>query len=420
MSNSPQEHPNVSERYSRQQVIENWNQAKLRNTTCIIAGAGALGSVVAVNLAQAGVGKLIIIDMDTIEFSNLNRQLLFTEHDVGQLKVDITKQRLQAINSTVNIETYDSKLQTLPVHLFKPRNQHEKVIIVDALDNFEGRRWLNSISVNTNTPLVSGGMYGYLGNVQIIIPHELPCLECQPLIPERELQKACTPIGEVRKAEREEETIDVVDEVEEYFPALGTVSSIIGGIMAQEALKLGMGLDYLKDYLFVDSERNTFIRIPLAIKKDCIVCSEVFKLEGIPVNFELTETIVELKSRLALQFNLSVTDLDLIHNLKSLSDSSLTIETILGDMKKTTLYISASNITSPIKIVLEKKKKVKSKVIPNETLVESTKKKNTKKRKKKKKKKAKTTKKKTSSKTAKKATTKKAAKKRNKTKSKKK
>jgi len=349
----------LSDRYSRQTKIDNWDQEKLKKSKCIIMGAGALGSVAAVNLAQAGIGTIIIVDMDTIEFSNLNRQLLFQEEDVGKFKADIAKEKLVKINSEIKIESIVAKVQEIKSEILKPEFSGQKVILMDALDNFEGRRWINALAVNTNTPLVSGGMYAFLGNVQNIIVKELPCLECQPLISEQELQKACTPPGEYRNVEKEE--IDIVDETDDFFPALGSVSSVIGGFMAQEVLKIILDMNYLKEYFFLDLRSNSFLKLPLSIRDNCIVCSEKFKISGIPVSFDKNETVKEFKARMNLLFNLNVTNTELIHNLKSLNDNSILVESLFQENNQIVIYLSSPNLSVPKKLSLEMEKSVKSK-----------------------------------------------------------
>ena len=120
-------------RYDRQILIENWDQEKIRKSKVIIVGLGALGTVAATSLAMAGVGELILIDHDTIEISNLNRQLLFRTQDVGKSKVDIAAQELKRINSDIKITPLNSKIQEVPLSALENVN-----VILEGLDTFHG------------------------------------------------------------------------------------------------------------------------------------------------------------------------------------------------------------------------------------------------------------------------------------------
>ncbi len=339
------------DRYSRQSVLDGWDQTKIKNTKVIIVGMGALGSVLGMSLAQAGIGHLVLIDLDTIEFSNLNRQLLFHELDVGKFKAEISKQKLEEVNSEITIEYFTKKVQEIPVSEFTKKNVDQKIIIVDALDNFEARRWLNSIAVNKSIPLVSGGMYGFFGNLQVIIPNESACLECQPLIPERELQKACSPPGQFRKEEKEEEI--ALEKKEEFFPALGSVASVIGGLMSQEVLKIALDREYLKDYLFVDlTKQPIFLSVPLNKRPDCIVCSSKYKLQGIPFHIDSNDTFDSLLSRIALQFNISKQNISLIYDLKSVTQKNFSPAKFFTNNNTSVVYITSVDLSTPLKLSL--------------------------------------------------------------------
>ena len=348
MSNN--ENGSSNDRYSRQNKIDGWDQEKIKNTKVIIVGMGALGSVVGVNMAQAGIGHLILIDLDTIEFSNLNRQILFQEQDVGKFKAEVSYHKLQEINSEITIEYFTKKVQEIPVSDFQKKNENEKVIMVDALDNFEARRWLNSIAVTKNIPLVSGGMYGYLGNLQVIIANKTPCLECQPLIPERQLQKACTRPGEVRKKEAELEHIELEKE-DEFFPALGSISSVIGGLMSQEVIKLALEGDPLKEFLFVDlTKQPIFLAVPLNKREDCIVCSQKYKLQGIPFHIDKSDTFDTITSRIALQFNVGKASISMIHKLTTITEKNFSAHTFNNSDLSPIVYVTSVDLSAPLKL----------------------------------------------------------------------
>lgn len=345
------------DRYSRQEAVQGWDQSSVRDGKVILVGVGALGCVVGTNLAQAGVGHLLLVDMDTIEFSNLNRQLLFRESDVGRMKAEVARERLLDLNSAITVEVWTKRVQELPLSSLQPASPGGRVVVVDGLDNFEGRRWVNSAIVHQNVPLVSAGMFAHLGNVQVVLPGKTPCLECQPLIPERELQKACTPVGDFRRGEghgEEEEVVELEDVVEEYFPALGSVASVVGGIQSQEALKLLQSFPedkLLTDYLFVDLEVGSFLRVPLGRREDCVVCSPKYKLGGVPFPFDPEEDVSVFRGRVALQFNLPEHDLELMARASSLPTTDALMGSVVsGESPK--VYVIAPQLPSPVKLTL--------------------------------------------------------------------
>ena len=170
---------NVLERYSRQILFKNIGkdgQKKLASKCVVIAGCGALGSVSANSLVRGGVGKLIIIDRDFVEESNLQRQIIFDENDVQNdvPKAIAAKDKLQKINSNVVIEAYVSDINYSNVEdLLKDCD-----IVIDGLDNFETRYLLNDFCVKNNIPWIYGACVGSTGLSMNVIPGKTPCLRC--------------------------------------------------------------------------------------------------------------------------------------------------------------------------------------------------------------------------------------------------
>lgn len=325
----------MSDRYDRQLLIDNWDQTKLEQSKVTVVGLGALGTVAAASLAMAGVGNLILIDFDTIETSNLNRQLFFRPTDVGRSKVTVAAQVLQNINPNINIETLNTSIEKAPKDQLK-----KSTVIVEGLDTFRVRRWVNSFIIETNIPLVSGGMYGFLGNIQVVIPNKSPCLECQSLIPEEELQKACTPFGEVRKQMRPEET------EEDIIPSISSVSFVIGGLMAQETLKIILGVPPLEPFLFWDGKEGIFTAVPLKRRDDCFVCSPRYQLKAIPIRSPANQRISDFALQLQYSFNLGP-DLALLLQTSSLKISDKKVGDIFqhGDIFRVVDPV----LTSPLK-----------------------------------------------------------------------
>ncbi len=319
-------------RYHRQEILEGWNQEKISQSTVLLAGVGALGSMVAVFLALMGVGKLILVDMDTVELSNLNRQLLFTESDIGEFKAKVAAEKLRVMNPNIYILDRNESLISVPRKYYE-----ESDVIVDGLDSFEARRWLNSVCVSLNKPLVHGGMYGWYGNIQVIIPNVTPCLECQPLLPRERFQKSCTPPG--KKREKIEQPT---------FPGVSTISAVLSGIQAQETLKILLNLSPLIDnYLFYDGFSQSFTTIKLERNPKCIICSDKYRLDGIEYAIDKRETIKELKNRLIVTLGL-VEPIRVIHKTRFIEDATK-IEDI-GLSSGELLFVYDKSLGKPLKL----------------------------------------------------------------------
>ncbi len=154
-----------SRMFARQTLIDGWNQDILQNGTIMIVGVGALGCEIAKDFALMGIGKLILVDLDTIETSNLSRQMLFRPGDEGRAKAEVAAERLKEMNPYLIVDYYFEKLQKLPISVYE-----ESDIIVMALDNFNARLDLNKICLRLKKPVVEGGTVGFEGHVQVIIP----------------------------------------------------------------------------------------------------------------------------------------------------------------------------------------------------------------------------------------------------------
>jgi len=323
-------------RYDRQILIKNWNQEKIRNSRVVIIGMGALGTIAAASLAMAGVGELILVDYDTIEITNLNRQLLFHTEDVGRSKVEVGEEELIRINPDLKVTALDMRIQDVSSKVLG-----SATVIVEGLDTFQDRRWVNSYIIERNIPLVSGGMFGFLGNLQVVQPKVSACLECQSLIPEEELQKACTPLGEIRKQKRNDQPDS------DNIPSVSSVSFVIGGLMAQETLKIILDLPPIKDYLFWDGTAGVFTSVELARREDCFVCSEEFQLNAILVRSAKKQLMSEFIAQLRYSFNLGV-EMRILHGTSTLHISEERVNRIIksGDI----LRIIDPALSKPLKL----------------------------------------------------------------------
>ncbi len=194
------------ERYRRQTIIfGDDGQEALKRSHIFIAGAGGLGSPVAIYLAAAGVGTITIADMDIVDRSNLNRQILHTDRDIGKKKAESAEEKLAAINPDIEIHAIDARIDEANA----PRLIGRADGIVDAMDNYAARYLLNGIALKKEIPLFHGAIRGFHGQATTIIPRETPCLQC--IVPK-------APPAEV-------------------FPAIGATAGVIGTVQATEVIK---------------------------------------------------------------------------------------------------------------------------------------------------------------------------------------
>jgi len=183
------------ELYDRQFRLEGWNQKVIKNARVLIAGVGGLGCEIAKNLAMVGVGRLDMVDLDVIEHSNLNRQILFAGAKMGMPKALVAAERLKDINPNIILKGHHSSLERLDPAVYANAN-----VVVGALDSMGARFNLNTYCIAFKKPLVDGGVAGYHGHVYTIFPFENACFECYPPPAiESDEMAACTVVGIPRK-----------------------------------------------------------------------------------------------------------------------------------------------------------------------------------------------------------------------------
>ncbi|MFX1397511.1 MAG: ThiF family adenylyltransferase [Promethearchaeota archaeon] len=181
--------------YNRQFRLEGWSQSIIKNSRVLIAGVGGLGCEIAKNLAMLGVGHLDLVDLDVIEHSNLNRQVLFVEARMGQPKAIAAERMLQKVNPNITIKGHATSLERLDPSLYNAAD-----VIVGGLDSINARLNLNVQAIRFKKPLIDGGVSGYHGHLYTIFPYENACYECNPLpAVEDDEMAACTVVGIPRK-----------------------------------------------------------------------------------------------------------------------------------------------------------------------------------------------------------------------------
>ena len=205
------------DRYDRQILIDEIGtagQERLKKGKIFICGAGGLGSPVALYLSAAGVGTITLIDHDRVALSNLNRQILHGETDIGRQKVDSAREKLGKINSHVTINT--STLTLTTENAAALISGHD--VVIDALDNLETRYILNQAALKQRIALVHGAVSGFEGRVLTVIPNQSTCLRCLYRGPVTEMAK---------------------------FPVIGVTPAVIGAVQATEAIKILTGIGKL-------------------------------------------------------------------------------------------------------------------------------------------------------------------------------
>lgn len=187
--------PDERKRLDRQFRLPGWDQETLKRSSVLIAGIGGLGTEIAKNLAMAGVGTLHLVDMDVIEYSNLNRQILFIGAEEGESKAVAAARKLKEVNPYGSYIPHHGKLQSLDPMIFE-----EVDLYISGLDNVEARRDLARQAVHNGRPLIDGGTMTYYGHIYTYMPKANACLQCDPLKErERETLAACTLVGVPRK-----------------------------------------------------------------------------------------------------------------------------------------------------------------------------------------------------------------------------
>ena len=239
------------QRYDRQIMIYGFGEAgqeKLKKAKVFLAGAGGLGSPVAIYLTAAGIGTLRIADHDKVELSNLNRQVLHWEENIGKRKVDSAAAKLGKFNPGVKIETIAETITEANIS----RLVGDSDLIVDAMDNLPTRYLLNKTAIQKGIPFFHGAVYGFEGRAMTVLPGKTACLNCL-------YHGASVP--------------------KEKFPVIGVTPAVIGCIQATEVIKYIVGLgELLTDRLLnFDALRMKFNEFKINRDPNCGHCGNKSK-----------------------------------------------------------------------------------------------------------------------------------------------
>ncbi len=235
-------------RYDRQIMIEEigtQGQEKLKQAKIFIAGAGGLGSPIAIYLAAAGVGLIKVADDERVELTNLNRQVLHWEEDIGKKKIESAKDKLTKLNPNIKVEiTYERINENNVTRMLEGLD-----VIVDAMDNLTTRYILNKAAIDKNIPFFHGAVNGFEGEIMDIIPGQTACLRC--------LYHGEAPA--------------------EKFPVIGVTTAVIGSIQAMEVIKyiVGIGDLLVNRLLLFDGLGMKFKEFKVKKNPECEHCGAI-------------------------------------------------------------------------------------------------------------------------------------------------
>ena len=225
-------------------------QAKIKESSVVVIGAGGLGSPVSLYLAAAGVGRLGLVDFDKVDLSNLQRQVVHSTSNVGRSKLESASERLREINPHVNVELHAAHLTSSNALDILGRYD----VIIDGTDNFPTRYLVNDAAVFLGKPNVYGSVFRFEGQASVFWAPKGPCYRC--------LYSEPPPPGLVPSCEE--------------GGVLGVVPGLIGMIQATEAIKLitGVGESMVGRLLLFDALRMSFREVRLPRNPQCVVCGE--------------------------------------------------------------------------------------------------------------------------------------------------
>ena len=239
-------------RYNRHLILEGFGreaQEKLLQAKVLLVGAGGLGSPVALYLAAAGVGTIGVVDGDTVSITNLQRQVLHSTKDINRPKVEVARERIEAINPDVNVRTYELYLNE--ANAMKLIESYD--FVIDGTDNFATKYLVNDACVMLDKAFTMGGISKYSGQVMTHLPGTA-CYRCLfPEPPAKEDVETCATVG-----------------------VLGSIAGMLGTVQATECIKYlaGVGQPLTNTLLTFDALSMQWQRFDFGQRSDCALCGE--------------------------------------------------------------------------------------------------------------------------------------------------
>ncbi|MCR5270661.1 MAG: HesA/MoeB/ThiF family protein [Prevotella sp.] len=239
-------------RYNRHLILDGFGlegQEKLLQAKVLLVGAGGLGSPVALYLAAAGVGTIGVVDGDSVSISNLQRQVLHSTKDINRPKVEVARERIEAMNPDVNVRTYELFLnEANAMNLIEPYD-----FVIDGTDNFATKYLVNDACVMQGKAFCMGGISRYSGQLMTHVPGSA-CYRCLfPEPPAKEDVETCAMVG-----------------------VLGSIAGMLGTVQATECIKYlaGVGQLLTNALLTFDALTMQWQRFDFAQRSDCALCGE--------------------------------------------------------------------------------------------------------------------------------------------------
>lgn len=275
--------PDESRRYSRHTVIPQIaqeGQIRLKNAKVVCVGAGGLGSPILMYLAAAGVGELGIVEFDTVDESNLARQVIHGQSDIGRSKIESAKGKIVEINPLIKVNIHEVRLDTSnAMEIFSDYD-----LIIDGSDNFATRYLINDACVLLNKPYIWGSVLRFDGQASVVWAKYGPCYRC--LYPEPLIEALnCAQAG-----------------------VLGVLCASIGSIQATEAIKLitGIGQSLIGSLMVYDALSMSYELVKISKDPECVICADKPSQLGLLADYEAfcstvrpdAITVIELKSKL--------------------------------------------------------------------------------------------------------------------------
>jgi molybdopterin/thiamine biosynthesis adenylyltransferase len=293
------------DRFSRFRLIGWWDQEKLRSARVLVVGAGALGNEILKNLALLGFANVVVVDLDSIEASNLSRSILYRASDVGRRKADVAADAYRNIFPEAHVHSITGNVvHGLGLGLFGWAD-----IVLAGLDNREARLWISRACWKMNKPWIDGAIEGINGVARLFMPGEPPCYECT--------------LGETDWAILNKRMscnlLALESDTEGKVATTPTISSIIGGIQVQEAVKLLHGLPVLagKGFIF-EGLNHTSYKVEYTENAECMshyTFAEVMRLQETSRDLTLAQLLTRARRELGSQDVAVEFSRDVIHKL---------------------------------------------------------------------------------------------------------
>ncbi len=261
------------QRYHRQMILPELGmsgQEKLKHSKVLVVGAGGLGSPILLYLAASGIGKIGIVEDDVVEVSNLQRQILYTENDLGQSKALQAKKVIQSLNQHIDVVAHETRLKH--ENVLEIVGQYD--LVIDATDNFSSRYLINDACVIQNKPFIGAAIFRFEGQVAVFNHKGSACYRClYPAPPPKNLVPNCAEGG-----------------------VIGVLPGIIGCLQTNEAIKLisEAGDLLVNQLLIVDALSNRFRNLKFSKNAQCSICAEKNKAELFPEFHYQSEQVCEI------------------------------------------------------------------------------------------------------------------------------